>query len=76
MTRGFVAVYSFLSLPSHVTRWSKVLLPLYYLSLVAVCAIVMVSFFLFAPFTYGYPALTREQINWRHWSVSWDLLHR
>ena len=64
------------SLSSHVTRWPKLLLPLYYLSLVAVCATVMVSFFLFAPFTYGYPALTQDQINWRQWSVSWDLLHR
>jgi len=52
------------------------LLPLYYLCLVVICVVVLISFLVFAPFTYGYPALTREQLDWRQWSVTWDLLHR
>lgn len=29
-----------------------------------ICVVVLISFLVFAPFTYGYPALTQEQIDW------------
>lgn len=49
---------------------------LYYLLLLLLCVLVLTSFLVFAPFTYGYPALSREEIQWRLWKPSWDLLFR
>ncbi len=45
-----------------------------FLSLLLVA--VVASYAIFAPFTYGYPSLSLEQITWRMWVGTWDLLHR
>jgi dolichyl-phosphate-mannose-protein mannosyltransferase len=49
---------------------------LYHLLISLLLLSFFVSFIVFAPFTYGYPGLSRDQIEWRKWYHSWDLLHR
>lgn len=43
-------------------------------SFITLCCVI--SFIVFFPFTYGYPALTRDQILARQWKSTWDLLIR
>lgn len=56
-------------------RMPSILRPTYYIIVTFLCIAVVISFIVFAPFTYGFPSLTIEQIKWRHWVETWDLLH-
>lgn len=55
-------------------RLPPVLRMLYPLLVILFCVCVVASFLVFAPFTYGFPSLSVEQIKWRHWIETWDLL--
>lgn len=56
--------------------WPQLFLPLWYLSVAILSLAVFISFAIFAPFSYGYPSLTFDQILWRRWVETWDLLYR
>jgi len=55
---------------------SHLLVPAFYIALGILVFTVMLSYLTFAPFTYGYPALSKEQVLQRAWVDTWDLLHR
>ncbi|XP_064395458.1 protein O-mannosyl-transferase 1-like isoform X2 [Halichondria panicea] len=66
------------ALCDHLHIWTNTLPPvlrmLYPLLVILFCVCVVASFLVFAPFTYGFPSLSVEQIKWRHWIETWDLL--
>ena len=61
----------------HVCRYAnELLMRAFYFAIGLLLFSVVLSYLTFAPFTYGYPALSVEQIIWRAWVDTWDLLHR
>ena len=72
LTYTFTVLYQLVSL----LRAPRIALLVYYTALILHCSSIVVSFMLFAPFTFGYPALSSDQIKWRQWVETWDLLFR
>jgi dolichyl-phosphate-mannose-protein mannosyltransferase len=58
-------------------KWRPLLMIRLYKGLIfVICLAVFSCFLLFAPFTFGYPSLTKSQIMWLRWRSHWDLLMR
>ena len=77
--RSGMVVYPTMSCHIYTCRWPNmtfVLTPVYYFILSMFLVAIVASYLIFAPFTYGYPALSQDEIAWRLWVDTWDLLHR
>lgn len=56
--------------------YPKLVKLVYQLFIAVICLLVTLSFILYAPFTFGYPALSTPRIKSLAWISTWDLLMR